>query len=337
VNKPLVLTEVEIKEIEEMTKRMDKNPLETRINMLEEASDKDEIIKKAILTGPAGVPRKGYEGPVTKVMYVLCDGTGVPGRRAELAGVKGKQSDGSAKTFEAKIGAIFVEEFTGDWKPLLTESGEVYRDKDIKYMGTVRKVDDFGPMLYAFALENGLANMDAVVFLGDGALWLKGIQEKYFPYAITGIDLFHSIEKVGHIADHLQFKGRACANSKKIFEDKCVDLLKQGKVQDMLDFIQTMPPKKGEHQTKLKSALGYFQNNIDRMNYGVFTALGIFVGSGVIEAGCKVIVGTRMKNAGMHWSKDCAEKMISLRCVIRNNKFLSTYLHEPVPALKSAA
>ena len=63
------------------------------------------------------------------------------------------------------------------------------------------------------------------------------------------------------------------------------------------------------------------------MNYGTFAACGIFVGSGVIEAGCKVIVGNRMKNAGMHWSKDSAEKMINLRCAIRNGNYFDSYLN----------
>ena len=73
----------------------------------------------------------------------------------------------------------------------------------------------------------------------------------------------------------------------------------------MLGLIEAMPCKKG-NEKKLESAMGYFSFNMERMNYGAFTASGIFVGSGVIEAGCKVIVGNRMKNAGMHWTKDHA-------------------------------
>jgi hypothetical protein len=76
---------------------------------------------------------------------------------------------------------------------------------------------------------------------------------------------------------------------------------------------------------------------MERMNYGAFTACGIFVGSGVIEAGCKVIVGNRMKNAGMHWLKDSAEKMIAIRCAVRNNKFLNPYLNDLTALKKSVA
>ena len=258
-------------------------------------------------------------------MYILCDGTGVPGRKAELIGVHGKQTDGSAKTFEAKIGAIFTVEYTTDFRPLLNERGEIYRDKNVKYMGTVRKVEDFGPMLYQHAVDNGLADVDAVVFLCDGARWVWNTCRKYFPTAIVGIDLYHAIERISLLVEHLQFKGRSGKTSKNEFKDKCVGLLKQGKIEEMIELLETVPCKKN-HEKMLKSALEYFSNNIDKMNYGIFTALGLFVGSGIIEAGCKVIVGSRMKNAGMHWNKDNAEKMISLRCAIRNKNFLSTYL-----------
>ena len=279
------------------------------------------------MTGPEGVLRKNYVGITKKVMYILADGTGVPGRRKELIGVHGKQSDGSAKTFEAKLGAVYTVEYTSDFKPLLTDNGEIYRDKSVKYMGTVRKVEDFGPMLYQHAVYNGLADVDAVVFLGDGARWLWKISEKYFPYAITGIDLYHAIERVVLLTDHLQFKGKSSKNSKSKLEDKCIDFLKQGKPQEMITLIESMPCK-SNHEKKLQSALDYFQSNMDKMNYGIFTALGLYVGSGIIEAGCKVIVGARMKNAGMHWSKTNAEKMIALRCAIRNNEFLDEYLQD---------
>jgi hypothetical protein len=93
----------------------------------------------------------------------------------------------------------------------------------------------------------------------------------------------------------------------------------------MLGLVESATCKKGSEK-KLESAMGYFRTNMNRMDYGAFAACGIFVGSGVIEAGCKVIVGSRMKNAGMHWSKDHAEKMIGLRGAVRNGGFFDSYL-----------
>jgi hypothetical protein len=330
-------TEIDFSRIAELNEKMSGNILESRVNQMCHPDNKgeiDEIIQKALKNGPDGILYKDYYGPTIKVMYIQCDGTGVPGRRQELAGVKGKQSDGSAKTFESKIGAIFIMEYTADGKPLLKENGEMYRDKKVSYMGTVRKVDDFGPMLYQHAIENGLNDMDAVIFLGDGAKWLWNIQNEYFPFALTGVDLYHSIGRVNDMVEHIKFNGRTCSDRKKTFKEDCIELLRCGKVQDMLDRIEAMSCKEGKEK-KLESDMGYFRSNMDRMNYGAFTASGICVGSGVIEAGCKVIVGNRMKNAGMHWLKDSAEKMIAIRCAIRNDEFFPSYLGYTMPSSSS--
>jgi len=327
---------VDSDKISGMAEKVGGNILETRVNQMNGFDNRDEIIQNAIKCGAVGVLSRDYCGPTIKVMYILCDGTGVPGRRQELVGVKGKQPDGSAKTFEAKIGAVFVIEYTADGKPLLTDNGEIYRDKIVRYMGTVHRVEDFGVMLFQHAVENRLEDMDAVVFLGDGARWVWGIRDEYFPYALTGLDLYHSIERVNAMIDNLQFKGRFGQEKKQSFKDECIELLRHGKIQDMLDLIEVATCKKG-NEKKLKSAMGYFYANMKHMNYGAFIACGIFVGSGVIEAGCKVIVGNRMKNAGMHWQKDHAEKMISLRCAIRNNEFLDEYLHNRESTVRPAA
>ena len=310
--------------------------LRERIDRLEISPDRMTAIEKAVLDGPGGVPRGDYSGPVTKVMFVECDGTGVPGRHEELAGVRGKQPDGSARTFEAKVGAVFAADHTADGSPLLTAGGEIYRDRRISYMGTTRKTEDFGPMLRRHALDNGLGDADAVVFLGDGAKWVWGIQERFFPGAITCVDMYHAIEHVDNLIEHVQLKGRSVAARRSELKDRLVAMLRTGDIQGMLDTVEAMPRMKG-HEERFKKAKGYFQKNMDRMNYGVLTALGIFVGSGVIEAGAKVIVGNRMKCAGMHWSKENAENMIALRCAVRNGGFLDTYLdNHTVPSWHAA-
>jgi hypothetical protein len=321
-------TEIDSSKVVKITDKIRNNILELNVNQmchLENKREFDDIIRKALKDGPDGILHSDYSGPTIKVMYILCDGTGVPGRRKELAGAKGKQPDGSAKTFEAKIGAVFIVEYTVDGKPLLTKNGEIYRNKKIIYMGTVRKIEDFGPLLFQHAVENGLDNVDSVVFLGDGAQWIRGIQNEYFPYALKGVDLYHAIEHVNSMVDSIQFKGQTGSNRKKAFKEQCIEHLRCGKIQNILDQVESILCKKSKVD-KFQSVTKYFRTNMDRMNYGAFTANGIFVGSGVIEAGCKVIVGNRMKHAGMHWSKNGAEKMIALRCAVKNGVFLSSYL-----------
>jgi len=156
------------------------------------------------------------------------------------------------------------------------------------------------------------------------------------PICFDGVDLYHSIGRVNDMVEHIKFNGRSSSDRKKALKEDCIKLLRCGKVQEMLDKIEAMSCKEGKEK-KLESDMGYFRSNMDRMNYGAFTASGIFVGSGVIEVGCKVIVGNRMKHAGMHWSKDHAEKMIALRCAIRNDVFFPSYLGDSMSSAPACA
>ena len=70
-------------------------------------------------------------------------------------------------------------------------------------------------------------------------------------------------------------------------------------------------PQKAE----VEKALGYFVRNINRMQYGTFRAKGYFIGSGVVEAGCKTIIGALCKQSGMFWSETGAENILALRCI----------------------
>jgi hypothetical protein len=65
---------------------------------------------------------------------------------------------------------------------------------------------------------------------------------------------------------------------------------------------------------EIDTALGYFQGNAPRMRYRWFRQCGLFVGSGVVEASCKSVIGQRLKQAGMHWTVNGADAIIALRC-----------------------
>ena len=73
-------------------------------------------------------------------------------------------------------------------------------------------------------------------------------------------------------------------------------------------------PLAGVKKDELDRALGYFENNAPRMRYKWFRQCGLFTGSGVVEAGCKSVIGQRLKQSGMHWTTDGADAIIALRC-----------------------
>ena len=60
-------------------------------------------------------------------------------------------------------------------------------------------------------------------------------------------------------------------------------------------------PLTGTKAEDLDTALGYFETNAPRMRYKHFRSCGLFVGSGAVEAGCKAVIGQRLKQSGMHW------------------------------------
>ena len=65
---------------------------------------------------------------------------------------------------------------------------------------------------------------------------------------------------------------------------------------------------------RLGTEAGYFERNAERMRYCEFQRQGLFVGSGVIEAGCKTIIGQRLKQSGMFWTVAGANQIMALRC-----------------------
>lgn len=65
----------------------------------------------------------------------------------------------------------------------------------------------------------------------------------------------------------------------------------------------------------VEEALGYFVRNVSRMQDGTFRAAGYFIGSGVVEAGCKTVIGGRCKQSGVFWSESGAENILALRCI----------------------
>ena len=73
-------------------------------------------------------------------------------------------------------------------------------------------------------------------------------------------------------------------------------------------------PLEGVKKDEVDRELGYFLNNAPRMRYHWFRSRGLFVGSGVVEAGCKSVIGQRLKQSGMHWTVSGADSIITLRC-----------------------
>lgn len=248
-------------------------------------------------------------GPVP-LMYISGDGTGVPMRKEELEGRRGKQADGSAKTREVKLGCVFLQtEVDAQGHPIRQEDST-------SYVGSFEGAAQFGLLLRQEARRRGLGRALKVLFIGDGAAWVWEVARVNFPGAILILDFYHALQHVHGLIEALWGKdtpeGQKASKRWKnwLLKDKAHQIVSQAKEQ-LAGALDT---------ERAQSEIGYLKNNLARMSYGTFRKAGYFIGSGVVEAGCKTVVGKRMKCSGMFWSEEGGQGILDLRCAFLSNR-----------------
>lgn len=251
--------------------------------------------------------------PAARRLYIAMDGTGVPAVPKETQGRAGKAADGKAKTREAKLGCVFTQtSFDAEGWPV--------RDPDsTTYVGAIETAEDFGPRLHTEAVRRGLQQTTTVIVLGDGAPWIWNLADTHFPAAVHIVDLYHARE-------HLEAVGRlafgSSSQTRKAWVAARRDELDDGDVDVIIGEIRKLPalgdPK---IQDELRKEAEYFETNKLRMCYKYFRGRGIFVGSGVVEAGCKTVIAHRLKQSGMRWTVTGANALIALRCRLLGNRW----------------
>ena len=298
------------------------NFVEMRIQEIDASPDRDVILLKALKEGVDGIERKRTESDLSAI-YVEADGTGVSGLPKELSH-KGKNG-GPAKTFEAKIGLMFCQSFDSNGLPLLKNS-HIFREPDnTQYMGTVEKVESFTSQFDSFTKMHDIDSANQIVFISDGAPWLEKLRMKLFPNSIGIIDLFHARQHLYSLVDSLYSD---FIHEQMPFYMKCRHLLDLGEIDQIVNLISQRVTS--SNKNAIDKQLSYFVENKNKMRYGLFRAAGIFIGSGVVESACKIIVENRLNGSGMRWLKKNAANVIDLRCAIYSG------IYGYVPALHCA-
>lgn len=238
-------------------------------------------------------------------LYIAMDGTGVPVVPHETQGRSGKDGVGRAKTREAKLGCVFTQATVDD-------QGRPVRDsQSTTYVGAIETAEQFGPRIYAEAVRRGLKRAQRVVVLGDGAVWIWNLAQEHFPEAVPVVDLYHAREHLAELGKILY--GPASAKAKDWAAGRS-EQLDDGNLTALLKALNRLRPRDPKAKKAVQQTVGYFQNNADRMRYAQFRSQALFVGSGVVEAGCKTIIGFRLKQSGMRWTVRGANAIIALRC-----------------------
>lgn len=212
---------------------------------------------------------------------------------------------------EVKIGAIFEARCGPHGRPERTRT---------HYIGDVMKAEDFGWELYRAADAMGLRQAKRTVVLGDGAAWIWNIAAFHFPDAIQIVDWYHATERLWSVANAHFGEG---AKEAKTFVVQCETLLMASRVEAVIDKLVALRKTKRTAAKIIDEAIGYYRNNAERMRYRRYVRRGLFIGSGVIEAGCKHIVGQRLKQSGMRWSVEGLRSILHLRLAVLNGQFPS--------------
>jgi hypothetical protein len=258
------------------------------------------------------LPPFKHDSGVIPVMYIPVDGTGVPMVPSELEGRAGKQPDGSAKTREVKLGAIFTQTTTD-------EEGLPMRDyQSTSYVAGFEEAADFMVRVRQEAIRRRMAAALLVVLLGDGAAWIWEQGRKCFPMAFQILDLYHALEHLCALTKLLEAQPDA---AKALWQTWREELLADGIAEVLRQARERAAKLCGQPAELAADEIGYFHNNQSRMLYGTYRALGFFYGSGVVEAGCKTVIGGRCKGSGMLWSEPGATHVLDLRCSLFGNQF----------------
>jgi len=255
--------------------------------------------------------------PSAPTLYLGMDGTGVPMRASELEGREGKQPDGSAKTREVKLVTVWSAEGRDEEGTAVRDAGSVTYSAAIESAAT-RDTDavpsEFAQRADREARRRGFDRAPRRVVLGDGAPWIWNLADEQFPGAVQIVDLYHA---KGHLWDVAKSIYGAGSDLGEQWAKQRRDELDEGKIDAVLTALRVHADANDEART----CLDYVTRNRHRMHYPEFHARGLSTSTGVVEAGCKVAIGTRLKRAGMHWTVAGADAIIALRCCKLSGRF----------------
>ena len=251
-------------------------------------------------------------GQPIPVLYVQVDGTGLPVVKKETEGRPGKTEGQLAHTREAKLGCVFTQT---TWD----QEGYAIRDPDsTTYVGAIETAEEFGKRIYLEAWKRGWSRAEKKVMMGDGAEWIWNLADQYFPGATQIVDLFHARQHLWDLARKLHPNDESGQNHWMMIHQ---DLLDRCKIKKLVTSLRSTETPSAELAGKLQTEAEYFRKNARRMRYPKFRRQHLFVGTGVIEGGCKTLIGSRCKQSGMFWTVRGANAILALRCCQFNGEF----------------
>ena len=234
---------------------------------------------------------------------------------------RARTAAGKAGTREVKLARLFtVSGLDARGRPVMDPGSS-------SYAFTFDGKNALAGLVEAEYLRRGGEYFRQVVALGDGAAWIWTTAEALYPHATHIVDIYHAREHLHDLAAHLAFITPDPAQ----WLARRLDDLDAGNIEAIITAARRYPLE-GIKAEDLDRKLGYFEHNIHRMRYAHFKKLGMFTGSGAIEAACKQIVCQRAKQSGMHWTVQGAADVIALRCQHASGRWDELWPSRPASA-----
>ena len=238
-------------------------------------------------------------------------------RRAELKGRPGKQAGGSAKTREVKLCTVWsAESRDAEGRPVRDEGSVTYSAaiESAASGDAYPQASEFAQRVWREARRRRFEQAARRVVLGDGAPWIWNLAQEFFPGATEIVDRFHVKQHLSEVAKALYPTDPRRAHQWAEQQHQKLDA-------GQLPRLRRSLLRHAVRCEEARKCAEYLLRNQPRMRYPEFHAQGLCTSSGVVEAGCKVTVGTRLKRAGMHWSLRGANAIIALRCCRLSGRF----------------
>jgi hypothetical protein len=231
-----------------------------------------------------GLPPR--QAPTPDRLYVALDGTRILG------------TDGSGR--EAKVGVVVPVART-----------------PASYAAGFGGAEAFGRRVALAAHRRGSEGVAEVAVLGDGAAWIWNLAAEHFPAAVQIVHWFHASERVWALGRALHGEGTAATAE---WVDGQLARLAAGEATVLAAEWRALPCR-GEAAAVRDEQVTYFTNQAGRMAYARYRAAGWDIGSGMVESGCKHLIGTREKGPGMRWSERGANAVAQVRVLLFNEEW----------------
>ncbi len=191
----------------------------------------------------------------------------------------------------------------------------------------------FGQTLTLEAQQRGLDEAGTVVSPNDGADWIQGVVDLLAPHAVRILDFPHAVEHLGTIAALVADADTAAADAWVAAQRAALAQRGAGALLATLEACRVhgpsataCPDADGRSPAEqLAREVAYFTKRAPQLAYPTFQAAGYPIGSGLVESGHKVVIGSRFKGAGHHWASHHLNPLLVLRCASCNERWQATW------------